>query len=124
MDIPDRSSRTSDDRLWGALAHLSAFSMYVTGIGFIAGPLVIWLWKRDTSLFAGEEAREALNFNISIFVYYAAAGVLCLTIILIPIALMIIGLIHVFHIICIIIGGMKAADGLHFRYPLTMRFVK
>ena len=115
---------SGEDRLWGALAHLSALSMYVTGIGFIAGPLIIWLWKRDTSDFAGQEAREALNFNISIFLYYAAAGVMCLTIILIPIMLMVIGLIHVFHIICIIMGGVKASDGLHFRYPLNLRLVK
>ena len=115
---------SSEDRLWGAVAHLSALSMYVTGIGFIAGPLIIWLWKRDTSPFAGQEAREALNFNISIFIYYAAAGALCLTIILIPIAIILMGLIHVFHLICIIVGGVKAGDGLPFRYPLNLRLVK
>jgi uncharacterized Tic20 family protein len=123
MDTPTRSL-SGEDRLWGALAHLSAFSMYLTGIGFIAGPLVIWLWKRDTSAFAGQEAREALNFNISIFLYYAAAGVLCLTIILAPIMIFVIGLIHVFHIICIIMGGVKASDGMPFRYPLNLRLVK
>jgi uncharacterized Tic20 family protein len=123
METPTRAL-SGEDRLWGAIAHLSALSMYFTGIGFIAGPLIIWLWKRDTSAFAGEEAREALNFNLSIFIYYAAAGLLCLTIILIPIAVILIGLIHVFHIICIIVGGVKAADGRPFRYPLNMRLVK
>lgn len=97
--------------------------MYFTGIGFIAGPLIMWLWKRDTSPFAGQEAKEALNFNISIAIYYAAAGALCLTIILIPIAWMLMGLIHVFQIICIIIGGLKAYDGRPFRYPLNLRLV-
>jgi uncharacterized Tic20 family protein len=123
MDIPTRSL-SGEDRLWGALAHLSALSMYVTGIGFVAGPLIIWLWKRDTSAFAGQEAREALTFNISIFLYYGLAGVLCLTIILIPIALILMGLIHVFHLICIIVAGVKAGDGLPFRYPLNLRLVK
>jgi uncharacterized Tic20 family protein len=123
MDTPARTS-SGDDRLWGAVAHLSALSMYFTGIGFIAGPLIVWLWKRDTSDFAGQEAREALNFNISIFIYYAVAGVLCLTIILLPLMIAVIGIIHVFHIICIIVGGVKAGDGLHFRYPLNLRLVK
>ena len=120
---PPVPAASSEDRLWGALAHLSALSMYVTGIGFVAGPLIIWLWKRDTSVFAGQEAREALNFNISIFIYSAAAGVLCLTIILIPIAIILMGLIHVFHLICIIVGGVKAGDGRPFRYPLNLRLV-
>jgi len=115
---------TGEDRLWGAVAHLSAFSMYLTGIGFVVGPLIVWVWKRDTSAFAGEEAREAMNFNISIALYYAAAGLLCLTIILTPIALLLIGLIHAFQIVCIIIGALKASDGRAFRYPLNLRLVK
>ena len=123
MDTPT-PTLSGEDRLWGAIAHLSAFSMYVTGVGFIAGPLIIWLWKRDTSAFVGEEAREALNFNISIAIYYAAAGVLCVTIILIPVALMAMGLLHVFHLICIVIAGLKAYDGRPFRYPLNLRLVK
>lgn len=123
MDTSTQSV-TGEDRLWGMLAHLSALSMYFTGIGFIVGPLIVWLWKRDTGPFVGEEAREALNFNISIAIYYAAAGLLCVTIILIPIALMLMGLIHAFHLICIIFGGLKASDGRPFRYPLNLRLVK
>lgn len=122
--VPPVPAQTSEERLWGAVAHLSALSMYATGIGFIAGPLIVWLWKRDTSAFVAEEAREALNFNISIAIYYAVAGLLCVTIILIPIALMLIALIHAFHLVCIIIGGLKAFDGRPFRYPLTIRLVK
>jgi len=117
-------SLTSEDRLWGAVAHFSALTMYVTGLGFIIGPLIIWLWKRDTSSFVGEEAREALNFNISIGIYYAIAALLCATIILIPIMIVLIGLFHVFHVICIIVGGLKASDGICFRYPLNLRLVK
>ena len=98
--------------------------MYLTGIGFVVGPLIVWVWKRDTSAFAGEEAREAMNFNISIALYYAAAGLLCLTIILTPIALLLIGLIHAFQIVCIIIGALKASDGRAFPYPLNLRLVK
>jgi uncharacterized Tic20 family protein len=123
MDSPTPSA-AGDDRLWGALAHFSALAMYFTGIGHIVGPMIIWLWKRDTSAFAGEEAKEAMNFNISVTIYAAAAAVLCLTIILIPIALMLFGIIHVFQVVCIIIGGLKASDGRPFRYPLNLRLVK
>jgi uncharacterized Tic20 family protein len=125
MDSPTPApTQSSEDRAWAAAAHLSALSMYATGIGFVAGPLIIWLWKRDTSPFVAEEAREALNFNISIAIYYAAAGVLCLTIILIPVVLILTAIIHAFHLVCIIIGGLKAYDGRPFRYPLTLRLVK
>jgi len=123
MDSPTPTV-SGEDRLWGAAAHLSAFSMYLTGIGFIAGPLIVWLWKRDTNAFAAEEAREALNFNISIGIYMAVLVVLGFTIILIPLLIAIGALIHTFQVICIIVGTLKASDGLHFRYPLNLRLVK
>ena len=128
MEIPTppipSPALTGEDRLWGAVAHFSALSMYLTGIGFVVGPLIIWLWKRGTSTFAAEEAREALNFNLSVLIYYAVSGVLCLTIILIPLILVLLALLHAFHLICIIVAGLKASDGIPFRYPLNLRLVK
>jgi len=119
MDSPTPSV-TGEDRLWGALAHLSAFAMYFTGIGHIVGPMIIWLWKRDTDAFVATEAKEAMNFNISITIYMAAAAVLVLIVIGIPLLIA----IHTFQVICIIIGGLKASDGRPFRYPLNLRLVK
>ena len=137
MDTPPALSPSGDDRLWGAVAHLSALAMYFTAIGHILGPLVVWLWKRDDSRFAGTEAREALNFNISLTIYdliVIAAGMalaiplvlllhvfsfLVMVFLLIPV----LGVLHLGHIVLIIVAGLKAADGKPFRYPFTMRLV-
>jgi len=110
---------TGEDRLWAALAHLSAFAMYFTGIGHIVGPMIIWLWKRDTNPFVASEAREAMNFNISVSIYALVALVLCLIVIGIPLLIA----IHTFQVICIIVAALKASDGIHFRYPLNLRLV-
>jgi uncharacterized Tic20 family protein len=110
---------SSEDRLWGALAHLSAFAIYFSGIGHIVGPMIIWLWKRDTNAFVAEEAKEAMNFNISVTIYAIVAAVLVLVLIGVP---MLIGL-HVFQVICIIVGALRASDGRHFKYPLNLRLV-
>ena len=118
MDTPT-PALSGEDRLWGALAHLSALSMYFTGIGFIAGPLIIWLWKRDTNPFVANEAKEAMNFNISVTIYALVALVLCLVLIGIPLLIA----LHTFQIICIIVGALKASDGRPFRYPLNLRLV-
>ncbi|MGA3171654.1 MAG: DUF4870 domain-containing protein [Chthoniobacteraceae bacterium] len=122
---PTTPAATSDsDRLWGALAHLSALTMYVSGIGFVVGPLIVWLLKRDDGPFIREEAREALNFNISIAIYYACAVALCITIILIPVVVFLVAAIHIFHLICVIVAGIKAYEGRPFRYPLNLDLVK
>jgi hypothetical protein len=110
---------TGEDRLWGALAHFSAFAMYFTGVGHIVAPMIIWLWKRDTNPFVAGEAREAMNFNISISIYALIAWVLCLVLIGIPLLIA----LHAIQVICIIIGGLKASDGRPFRYPLNLRLV-
>jgi hypothetical protein len=120
MDAPTPApSLTGEDRLWGAIAHLSAFAIYFTGIGHIVGPMIIWLWKRDTNPFVAAEAKEAMNFNISVTIYALVCGVLCFVLIGIPLLIA----LHAFQVICIIVGALKASDGRPFRYPLNLRLV-
>ena len=113
-----------DERTWAMVAHLSAFSYYITGIGIILGPLIVWLAKRDGNPFVDEQAKEALNFQISIVIYYIAAILLCFTVILAVIGVPILIGLHVFQVICMIIAAIKANDGIAFRYPATIRLVK
>jgi len=48
----------SDRKTWGMLAHL-------LGIFSWLGPLIVWLMYKDKDQFVGEEAKEALNFQIT-----------------------------------------------------------
>ena len=82
--------------------------------------MIIWLWKRDTNAFVAEEAKEALNFNISVTIY----GVVAAALIFVGVGLLILPALGVFHVVCIIIAALKASDGRSFRYPLCMRLVK
>jgi uncharacterized Tic20 family protein len=124
MENPAQPAVSSDDRLWGALAHLGALSMYLTGIGWIAGPLIVWLCKRDTSRFADAQGKEALNFAISVAIWVGIACIPCITVVYIFLLPFVLSAIGVFHLICVIIAGVKAYDGISFHYPLTFRFIK
>lgn len=115
---------TKEERIWALAAHLSAFAIYFSGVGHIIGPLVIWLVKRDTLPFAGEQAREALNFQISWTLYLIANFALLLTIIGAVIAIPIFFILPIFHVTCMIVGACRAYDGVAYRYPLTIRLVK
>ena len=69
------------DRQWAAAAHAAALlfallTSWVAGIAGAVAALVVWMLVRDKSPFASEHAREALNFNLSMFIYAAIAVVL------------------------------------------------
>ena len=113
-----------EQRTWAMIAHLSAFAMYLTGIGHLLGPLIIWLAKRDGNPFVDDQGKEALNFQITVTLYYAAAIILIFTLIGAIIGIPAVIAIGVFQIVCMIIATIKASDGVAFRYPLTLRLLK
>jgi len=116
----------SDERTWAMLGHLSAFSAFITGLGCVIGPLIIWLIKRDTMPFAGEQALEALNFNISAIIAAAALGVFTLITLGIG-ALITVPAFFVLFIgwfVLTVVAAVKANGGEHYRYPFTLRLVK
>jgi uncharacterized Tic20 family protein len=116
----------NEERTWAMLGHLSAFTAFITGIGCVLGPLIVWLIKRDTMPFAGEQAKEALNFNISMIIAFAALWLF--TILTLGIGLLIVvpaGLaLFVGWLVLTIIAAVKANAGEHYRYPFTLRLVK
>ncbi len=53
-----------NQRTWGMIAHLSAFAYYISGIGIVLGPLIVWLSKGGPQHpFIEDQAKEALNFR-------------------------------------------------------------
>src|SRR6187200_1301337 len=77
--IPAEPAVNKEERMWGMLAHLSAFAgLVVPFVGHVLVPLVIWLIKRETMPFVNDEGREALNFQITMTIAFAVASILLL----------------------------------------------
>ena len=123
---------TADERTWALFAHLSILiGGAVTGgwgfsIGCFLGPLVIWLIKKDTMPFVADQAKEALNFSITLSIIGAA--LLAITVMSLFLAAILtiplLAVVGIVAIILIIIAAVKANDGVAYRYPLTLRLVK
>ena len=111
---------SNDDRFWGMLCHLSALAGHFFPFGNIIAPLVIWLIKKDESAYVNYHGKEALNFQISLAIYFAIAVILAF--VLIGFAFLI--ALWVFGLVMVIVAGVKANEGQYYRYPLTMRFLK
>ena len=123
---------SAEERQWAMFAHLSALlgglltSGWGGSVGFFIGPLVIWLMKKDTMPFVNDQAKEALNFAITISI--ACVALVMLTILSLEIgALLTIPLmmaVGIAALVMIIIAAMKAHEGVAYRYPITLRLVK
>jgi len=104
----------SDEKTMGLLCHLLAIFT-----GFL-GPLIIWLIKKDESQFVDVCGKEALNFQITVFIAMVGAGVLTFVII----GVFLVPLIWAADLIFCIVATVKANAGEAYRYPISIRFVK
>jgi uncharacterized Tic20 family protein len=111
---------TPDERTWGMIAHLSAFVGLLVPFGNIIAPLVIWLARRDGSEFVAIEAKEALNFNISVVL----AAIVCALLTLVAVGILLGLALFVTWLAMTIIAAIKASEGIGYRYPISLRLVK
>jgi uncharacterized Tic20 family protein len=120
------SEPTSDEKTWAMLSHLSGFLGYLVVIPFasIIGPLVVWLLKKDSSTFVDEHGKESINFQITMSIFYAITWVLLFSIIFTLIAIPLFGLLGVWIVVLVIVAAIKAINGEHFHYPLTIRLLR
>jgi len=97
-----------------------AMLCHLLGIAGFFAPLVIWLNEKDKHKFVNEHGRAAMNYQISIIIYYLASWMLCFIIVGF---FMLIALV-IMHIIFVIMGAVKASGGKPWRYPIAIRFLK
>jgi len=112
-----------DALMWAMFCHLAglcALIPIVPVVGGVLGPLIIWQLKKDVNPFIDEQGKEAVNFQISILMYFIASIFLCIVCVG---AFLVAATIFVFFIF-MLIAAVKANNGYHYRYPLTIRFIK
>jgi uncharacterized Tic20 family protein len=110
---------SKEQRNWAMFAHLSALLVYPTLIGGIVGPLVIWLMRRDDMPFAADQAKETLNFQITVYLAGLVCGILMLLVIGFSLAVILV----VAHIVLTLVAAVKASEGVAYRYPFNLRLI-
>jgi len=104
----------ADARLWAMLGQVSGILL-----GFI-GPLIVMLVFGPRNAFVKKESTEALNFQITVLIGYLISFVLSL----IFIGFILFAVIFIASLIFIIIAAVKNNQGIEYRYPINIRFVK
>ena len=101
------------DVQWGSFAHLG-------GVLGVLPSLIIWLVFKDRGAFTNTEAKEALNFQITLIFGYIISAILWIVFVgyLLTWAVWIVGVVFS------IIAFLQAKDGKHYRYPFAIRLIK
>lgn len=120
---------SGDQQTWRVLAHASAFIQFL-GVPSVVGPLIVWLLRRDDPI-VEPHARAALNFQLSLLIYFLFGGVVAfvafVTIIGIPIAALIVIFLLVLlflELLFALLATLAASRGQLYRYPMSLELVK
>lgn len=115
------SEITSQERTWAMFAHLSSLLGWIgMPLANIIAPLVIWQIRKEDMPFASSQAKECLNFQISMTIY----AVISFILVFVFIGILLLPALFVIDIVFTIIAAVKANEGVAYQYPLTIRFIK
>jgi uncharacterized Tic20 family protein len=108
------------EKEWAFYAHISALVGIPFGGLVFVGPLVIWKTRSDTSGFVAAHAKEALNFQLNVFVLFVATllpTILTVYLIIIPIGVLLAGGVMA------VLAAQQAGEGKMYRYPWAIRVI-
>lgn len=134
------------------LVHLSSFGSLLIPFGSIILPIILWQAMKKDSEYVDYHGKQAVNFNISFFIYNIIAFVLffgsSIGVLIssaleaenatniqdlsgtlfsvggIITALIALSILNLIKLIFIIIAAIKAAQGEKYKYPLSIPFIK
>ena len=141
---------TKKDQNNAFLIHISALAGYFFPLGGILAPLILWQVKKDDSPYLDAHGKQAVNFNLSFFLYSFILGLTFIPFFIKGFfntfshidqmhdnfhfsfpgmfgflgGLSIIGILSMIRLALIILAGIKANNGEDFNYPITIKFIK
>ena len=112
---------SSEANKWAMICHIVALvGLLGNGIGFVVGPLIVWLMKRGDDPFIDEQGKEAVNFQITMMIAFIVSCFL----IVVVIGFALLAVCVIMMVVFPIIAAVKTSEGEHYRYPLSIRFIK
>jgi uncharacterized Tic20 family protein len=123
---PDQPAITplgeAEDRQWASFAHLGGILSFLPS-------LIIWLVFKDRGRFTDSEAKEALNFQMTLVLAYVVINIVSIALALVTFGIggvfsLLVWVVWILGVVFSILGFMKAKDGQRYRYPFALRLVK
>jgi len=123
---------TSEERGWAMAAHLCGLLWILGGSSLIflpfgglvlftiLGPLIILLAKGPSMPFVAAQAKESLNFQITVWLL----GLVFVVLAIVLIGFVLLWILGVVNLVLVVIAAIRVSDGTPYRYPFCLRLVK
>jgi len=117
----DLATQQEQTKLWALLLHLSLLAGHtVVPLAGLIIPIVIWQLKKDVLPDLDAHGKNAVNWMISELIYLAISIVLVFVFIGIPLLFV----LYLLGIIFPIVAAIKANNGVIWKYPMTIEFLR
>jgi len=110
--MPEEKKGSNEENNMAMLAHILGIVISVIG------PLVIYLTVKDKP-FATSQAKEALNFQITVLIAWVACAILSF----IGIGFILYPAVWILNLVFCITAAMAAGKGEAYKYPFAIRLV-
>ncbi len=107
-------------RQWAMILHLSLLSGFVIPLAGLVAPIIIWQLKKDQMPGLDAHGKVVANWIVSSLIYLGVSLLLIFVLIGIPLILLLCAVGVIFPII----GGVKAGDGIVWKYPMSITFFR
>ena len=104
---------SNDDKNIATVTHLAG-----TVFSFVPA-LIVWILKKDDSAYLNDQAKEALNFQITMLIAQFIAGIL----VWVLIGFILIPIVWIINVVFCIIAAVATSKGEAYRYPLCIRLI-
>jgi len=117
----DQAAGTSaQERQWAMFLHFSLLGGFLVPFGGLIAPILIWQLKKAEFPALDVHGKIVVNWIISVCIYGAISAVLTLVLIGIPLLIA----LGICSVVYAIIGGIKANEGVVWKYPGSLTLLK
>lgn len=106
----------SDQRMWATIGHI----LPIVGLSFVV-PLVIWLVFKGRGQFLEDQAKESLNFQITLVI--AGIAISIISVLTLGIGALLY-LVFIVAFVFMILAAVATNRGELYRYPVNIRIIK
>lgn len=109
-----RPMTAGEEQGWGVAMHLGGLVL-----SWLV-PVVLWLVFRERSRMLDDHGKEAVNWQITFFIFYVISVVLMLVLV----GFVLLPLLYIVNVIFSILAALAAYRRQPFRYPFAIRLLK
>ncbi len=107
------------ERTYTTFLHMTAL-IGLFGLPVI-GALIMWVIKKDSSVYVADHGKEAMNFQLSLTIYWVVGFLLAITGIGACVGGPLIVATYVLGMVGMVLAAVAANQGRYYRYPMCLR---